>query len=383
MLQQRRRGNELHVTRIAYFVHDLDDAAVARRVSMLVAAGADVQLAGFHRSASPPSQIAGVACQSLGQTADAKLGQRLRSVMTHLANPLAIKAITKNADVIIGRNLEALALGARARSGQRLIYECLDIHRTLTGSSLQHRAIQAIEARLLRDVDLLIVSSPAFLINHFEALLTSRTETLLVENKVFAATPLPMPIAPPPGPPWTIGWFGMLRCEKTLRTLTELASRAKGKVRILIAGKPSAAVFTDFEAAVAASPHCRYMGAYAADDLPRLYSMCHFAWSIDWFEQGLNSSWLLPNRIYEASANECVPIALTAVETGRWLARHNAGVLVRSDTVIDELHALIGALTVHSYAKMRDAIAEIPRTSVVAGIDDCRDLLAAVVGRAS
>lgn len=305
----------------------------------------------------------------------------MKSVAAHLANPNAIKRITKNADIIMARNLEALALGVRARSHQRLIYECLDIHRTLTGTSAAHRTIQAVEARLLRKVDVVMVSSPAFLTNHFNALLTPDTKTLLVENKLYTSGPVTPPNVPPLGPPWTIGWFGMLRCERTFRTLANLALRCEGKVEILIAGKPSTSVFADFEARVSAAPHCRYLGAYTVDDLPQLYGACHFAWSVDWFEEGLNSSWLLPNRIYEASAFGAVPIALDSVETGRWLARHEVGVLIASDRVSGDMESLFETLTIERYAKLRDAIGAMPRSSVIADIDDCRQMLAVIAGQ--
>lgn len=369
--------------RIAYFVHDLNDAAVARRVTMLQAAGAEVTVGGFWRGDRPPTTVAGAPAIDLGHTADAALGQRARAVARHVLRPAAIAAMAARADVVIGRNLEALALAVRARRPQqRLVYECLDIHRTLLGTSPPHRAIQAIEARLLRGVDLLLVSSPAFLREHFASRIRPGTRTLLVENKLLRIdAPKPLQPAAPSGPPWTIGWFGMLRCRRTLALLIDLAARMEGCVEVLIAGKPSPAVFDDFEGVVAAAPHCRFVGAYTAEDLLDLYRQCHFAWTIDYFEEGLNSSWLLPNRLYEASAFGVVPIALASVETGRWLSAHNAGLLLGDDAdVVEQLVARLTALDAMAYDSLRDRVAAIAPSALVAGRDDCEALLAAIAG---
>lgn len=372
-------------TRIAYLVHDLNDAAVARRIAMLRTGGAEVAVAGFRREARVPDSVAGARAIDLGRTADARLAQRAGMVAANLGRPAALIEAVRGADVVIARNLESLALAARARRaapGARLVYECLDIHRSLLGRSVPARAVQWIEGRLLARVDLLIVSSPAFLREYFDRRRPLDAPALLVENKLLALEgPLPVSAAPPPGPPWTIGWFGMLRCRRTFEVLSALARAMAGRVRVLIAGRPSPAEFADFPALVAAAPHCEYAGPFTPDQLPELYARCHFAWAIDWFEEGLNSTWLLPNRLYEASALGVVPIALRTVETGRWLAARGAGVLLDDGDPAPQLRDLFDRLDAPAYARLREAVAAIPREALVATAADCEMLLDAVAGR--
>ena len=368
--------------RIAYVVHDLNDPAVARRVRMLRAGGGEVVVMGFWRGAQAPVAIAGALAIDLGRTADARLAQRALAVMRRLVRPGAMLAAAAGADVVIGRNLEALALAARIRRshpGAPLVYECLDIHRTLLGRSRAHRAIQALEARLLQGIDLLIVSSPAFLRDYFSRRPTLTAPALLVENKVPAIDrPPPAPALAPPGPPWTIGWLGNLRCRRTLTELKALAARHGGRVEILIAGRATEAVFDDFAGEVAAAPYCTYLGPYDAADQPAIYARCHFAWAIDWFEEGLNSTWLLPNRLYEASACAAVPIALRSVETGRWLEARGAGVTIDDLTQLD---GVLEALDTAGYAELRARLDAIPRADLFATQADCDALIAAVQGR--
>jgi succinoglycan biosynthesis protein ExoL len=370
------------MTRIAYFVHDLNDAAVARRCAMLGAGGADVVVAGFSRDAAAPAEIAGCTAINLGQTGDAQLVQRAAAVLRHVARPAAIDRIAAGADVLIGRNLEALALAARARRKlpqARLVYECLDIHRTLLGTGAAALAIQAVEAQLLHHVDQVLVSSPAFAREYFARRPIDPSRVTLVENKLWQpGRNAPAANDAPRGPPWTIGWFGMLRCRRSLAELAGLAARHGGLVEVLIAGKPSPAEFADFEAEVATAPHCRYVGPYRAEDLPALYGQCHFAWAVDWFEEGLNSAWLLPNRLYEASSYGVVPIALAGVETGRWLAAHEAGVRFEGDPVAAPLDAFVTGLDADSYSKLRGQVAAIPLYALTADTGDAQKLVAAL-----
>jgi hypothetical protein len=367
--------------KIAYVVHDLNDAAVARRVRMLRAAGGDPVVLGFRRSETAPGSVEGARAIDLGRTADARLGQRALAVLRNLLCPSTMLKGAEGAGIVIGRNLESLALAARIRRaapGARLIYECLDIHRTLLGTRMVDRAIQAVEHKLLRGIDLLIVSSPAFLREHFARFSALTAPTLLVENKVLdLAGGVPAdPASPPPGPPWTIGWFGNLRCGRTFSVLADLARRHGGAVQILIAGRPSPAEFPDLPGQATAVPHMRFVGPYGADDLRGLYGQCHFAWAIDWFEEGLNSRWLLPNRLYEASSFGVVPIALAGVETGRWLAQRNAGLLLGE--TLAGLDALLAGLEATEYGRMRAAVAAIPRDALIADRRGCTALMRAV-----
>jgi len=368
--------------KIAYVVHDMSDPAVPRRTRMLQAGGADVIVIGFRRTTTAPTSIAGAPAIDLGRTADARLAQRAVAVIRNLVRPKRMLDAATGADVIIGRNLEALALAwriRRANPAARLIYECLDIHRTLLGSGPGARVVQAVEGRLLQAIDLLMVSSPAFVRHYFAKRRTLTAPTLLAENKLLLLDGAPpAPAEPQAGPPWVIGWLGNLRCRRTFTILRDLAARHDGRVQIHIAGRPSPAVFADLEAEAAAAPHVRFTGAYTSADLPGIYAGCHFAWAIDYFEEGLNSRWLLPNRLYEAPSFGTVPIALASVETGRWLAGHGAGLLIDDPADLD---ALLAGLDQPAYASLRGQVSAIPRQAIVAGPADCAVLVAAVAGR--
>lgn len=370
--------------KLLYIVHDLHDSAVLRRVQMLRAAGVELVVAGFRRRDTAPGDLAGAPVIDLGRTQDARFVQRVTAVLRNVALPGRLLAAAKGCDVIIGRNLEALALALRARKAApraRIVYECLDIHRLLLGTSAPAKLLQAIEARMLARVDLVLTSSPAFERDYFRHRPTLHAPVMLIENKLLVLDgEAPEPSDPRAGPPWVIAWFGMLRCARTFDILAALAARYGGRIQVHIAGRPSPAVFEDFEARVAAVPYVHYFGPYAAAELPRLYQPCHFAWAIDYFEEGLNSKWLLPNRLYEATSFGVVPIALRSVETGKWLDAHDAGLTI--DDALERLDAL-ATLSDDAYAALRAEVAALDPSDLIATIKDCRALQDALEGMAA
>jgi hypothetical protein len=376
--------------KLAYFVHDLSDPAVTRRVRMLQAGGADPIVLGFRRVDVAPETIAGAPAIDLGRTYDARLGHRAKATALAALRSGRWREMLAGAQVVMARTLEMLAVAQAAKRSCQLdaalVYECLDIHRLMLGDGLKSRAMRAVEAGLMRRSELLIVSSPAFLDAYFEPRqgVGSRLplQTLLVENKVLelgggqAAQPPPRPPRQP-GPPWRIGWMGAIRCRKSLDILARLAARRPDLVQVTIHGRPAYTEFDDFDAQVAALPNVSFGGAYTAADLPRLYADVHFSWAIDYMEEGLNSSWLLPNRLYESPRYGATPIALAGVQTGRYLADHGFGVRLGDPS---ELEAFLEELTPQAYASLRRRLDAVPQSAFVAGDQDCRALVAALRG---
>lgn len=370
------------VPKILYLVHDLNDAAVGKRIRMMRDGGAEVSLAGFHRGAVPRS-IAGVEPTSLGQTFDGALRQRAVAVLGQVLRPWRLMALARRADAVMARNLEMLLLARIALMGQGaskpLTYECLDIHRSMLGTGPGSRLLRLLEGGLLRRVDRVIVSSPAFAPEYFAPRRTAPVPTL-VENKVYASgVELPSPVAPPLGPAWRIGWFGMIRCRKSLTILSELAEALPGQVQVEIRGRPSAAEFEDFAALIAAMPGVAFLGPYDSADLASHYDGVHFVWGLDFFEAGLNSRWLLPNRLYEGGARNRPVIAQAEVETGRWLAQRGCGVLL--DDVKADLRRFFEGLTVEAYADLIRRCEGVPRSDLTAGVGDSGSLVEHLVSR--
>ena len=372
--------------RVAYFVHDLCDPAVARRVAMLQAGGAEVVAFGFRRAEQAPAEVAGARAVDLGRTYDGRLGQRLGRTAIAAATVERWRGQLVRADVIVARTLEMLAIAEAARVGcrlnARLAYECLDVHRLMLEPGPKGQAMRFVERQLMRRANLLMVSSPAFLSAYFEPVQGLGRDidlpSLLIENRVLDLDGRPpVRMAPPAGPPWRIGWLGAIRCQKSLDALCDLAARRPDLVEVRIAGRPAYTEFRDFDAQVARSRGVSFTGPYAASDLPQLYGGVHFCWAIDFMEEGGNSAFLLPNRLYEGSRHGAVPIALNAVETGRYLAERGFGLPLAD---LGELEGVLEGLTAQDYARLRRQVESQPDAALAAGRAECRALVRALAG---
>jgi succinoglycan biosynthesis protein ExoL len=364
--------------KIAYFVHDLGDAAVHRRVRML-APFTELVLLGFRRSAKPIPAIEGITPIDLGKTADGQFAQRIQAVMRAAAKQRNWLPALAGVTHVMARQLEMLVLAERARRSigpqVPLIFECLDIHRLMLNAGPTGIALRALERRLPGASALLVVSSPTFIDAYFAPWQQIRLPVYLLENKTLRSEldpGWPCDVAQPPiGPPWLIGWFGQIRCRRSLLLLAELTRKLPGLVEVIIRGRVSADVIPDFHEIVAATPGLSFHGPYdRASMLGRIYGEVHFSWAMDFFEAGGNSEWLLPNRLYEGGAFGVVPIALARVETGRWLARRDIG--VRLDEPLDtSLLAFFKTLDKPTYQTLRAAAARVDTHNFVDDLGAC------------
>ena len=343
---------------IVYLVPNTADAAVGRRIDMLHAGGARVRVAGFRRADAPRPDLPVDVYVELGETFDARFAQRIAAVARATTALKARLGGQPVPDVIIARNLEMLVLANRLRAmwhgRPAIVYECLDIHRLLLRDDLVGRSLRGLERRLSRDAVLLLTSSPAFVREYFAPFGQSELPVLLVENKAQAGPRGTNPALRDDNGPVRLGWFGALRCSRSLAALSGLAEAG---VEVVLRGRPALTEFADFHGDVARQTGMSFQGPYRnPNDLPAIYSGVHLSWAIDYFEAGQNSNWLLPNRLYEGCCNGAVPIALAGTETAAFLERHGIGIVL-PDIAPETLRARIGGLDRVALRSLAEAVA--------------------------
>ena len=373
--------------RILYLAHDLDDTAIWRRVDMLRMGGADVSVAGFRRRSGPLPEAA----MELGQTYNGRMMWRALSVLSQRLRLRATFRDLPAPDTILCRNLEMLALAAPLKRTMwphhpvLLVYEVLDIHRLMIGQSFKARTMRAIERRLCRHVDTIIVSSPAFEREHFEAHQQCNARVLLVENKVVTVDP------DPPDPrteghviaddaPLRIGWFGILRCNFSLHCLDALTRARPGRFRVVLRGVPALDEMPEFHSVVESNPDLVFDGPYSyPSDLEGIYGRVDLAWLVDRYDKGQNSDWLLPNRLYESGMNRVPPIALAGTETAHRLSDFGIGLtLDQADeaTVIDAFDRLSPT----ALKRLKSAQNAVPEDVWKTTQTEARELVDAIAG---
>ncbi len=132
----------------------------------------------------------------------------------------------------------------------------------------------------------------------------------------------------PPGPPWVIGMFGVLRCTRSLDILCHVAEQLGDQVRIYLRGILSEPDIPAerMKAICARLPNVIFDGAYVNPrDLPEIYGKIHLIWAADFLDPGGNSEWLLTNRIYEGGLMGAVLLAARGNATGRMVEREGLG----------------------------------------------------------
>lgn len=334
------RDRSPSAAKIAFFGHDAAESTVIKRSKAFAEAGADVTAVMFERPRDGASRRVSGARIPLGRTRDraylARLPRLLIAALIIVRQRRRLAAHT----VFYARNIDMLLLAAFARwlSGAKaaLVYEVLDIQRVFLKSGLKGQTFRWAERRLMAGIDLLVVSSPEFVRRYFNPVQHYFGEVFVLENKISPAadqsrSQRAIQKPRPSGPPWVIGWFGTLRCRRSLKLLCEVAGRLPDHVRIEIRGRPSLEDLrpTEIAAACDAYPNVTYFGPYESpDDLAAIYSRVHFAWAFDGLDRGGNSDWLLPNRMYEGGAFGAVALSSRRIFAGRVIAERGLGIVV-------------------------------------------------------
>lgn len=359
---------------IFYLVPDLSDPATSKRLEMFRLGGAEFSVFGFDRR---PNVQKNFSYTSLGITRDAALFQRVISVMKAMLKLSSLLRSSSESDVIIARNLEMLLIAniimhSSRKRGTKLIYECLDLHRILLEGSFVGKLLRMIENCLLKNVNTIIISSEAFFNEYFSAIHQYDGDVLHVENKILLSTSSTDRIEVRNYEDLCIGYFGMLRCRKSLKILQTIADRSTNLRQIVLAGIPSPAIFPRFREDILPFEKICYSGPYTSKGIAELYGRVDFSWCIDFFEEGLNSKLLLPNRLYESLAFGVIPIAIKGTETGRWLEKRKIG-KVFSNT--DQIEAYFSNLDREEVISLKRDIAHLSKKYYAFSDADCKSLV--------
>jgi succinoglycan biosynthesis protein ExoL len=366
--------------KLIFFGHDSNEPAVRRRIEALSRAGAEVLGMTMRRGPAAPTSWQNV---ELGQTTDQAYAKRIGALVNALPKALKHGHALRAAEIFYARNLDMLALAVAVKtlsgSKARVVYECLDIHRLMTRNDMVGTVMRGAEGFLLRRTSLLTVSAPAFLREYFERRHPGAYRSFLIENR------MPAGRAYPPRPHYpkrrdgltVIGWFGNLRCARSMKLLRALAIQFPDRVRVVMRGYPSRADIPDFDAQVRDLPNFSYGGRYAwPEDLPAVYNEVDVVWAGDFHDPGANSRWLLPNRIYEGGYFAVPPIAPADSETGRWIRARDFGFTL-PEPLEETLPDLIGDLTQDQIARYRDVLLSAPTDSFVQPETEMQALLKA------
>ena len=369
--------------RISYFGHDSSDAAIRKRVRTFEKCGYEVHGFMNKRLDGPDPEWRNV---ELGHTRNGAFIDRIWSVFRGAFRAAKHKQVLADSDLIVARNLDMLATAFLTKRLTGLdtpvAYECLDVHRLLCREDIIGWVTRKFEGTFLKRSRGVLVSSPAFVSNHFERWYPGRYRAFLVENRLSAA--FSQSVARPEksstakvDAPLRLGWVGILRCQRSLDLLVRVAETFGDKVEINLHGRPVEHSVPKFYETIDGYENILLHGAYDAPaDLPGIYGQLDLIWAGDFMEAGLNSKWLLPNRIYEGGYFGVPAIAPADSQTGAWVEQHQAGFVVAEpieQSLTDTVRDLSNDRT--RVERVRNSVLDLPEAAFVEPDDYMADVL--------
>ena len=271
----------------------------------------------------------------LGDTVDRKYIYRLPSLIKGLFRITKHRGVLRAADFIYARNMDLLYLGLLARwisrSRAKLVYEVEDVQEVFFKNTFAGTIFRRLEAWALKRTDLLVSLSPGFIHGYFEPVHNYSGPSFVLENKIQLGDCDETPteagaVWEAQQDRWVIGWFGTLRCQKSMKFLEEIASSLGDRVEIYTRGYPTETGLESYLEIVERHPNWVYEGEYTIpDDLEEIYGRVHFSWCFDFLDEFGNSPLLLPCRMYQGGFYGAVPLVGADTEMERWLNKAGIG----------------------------------------------------------
>jgi succinoglycan biosynthesis protein ExoL len=272
-----------------------------------------------------------------------------------------------------------VVLLARALSGRffRIVYEAHDVHEDLLRPSRVRPLLRWIHRRALKGIDLLIVPSQGSIDQFYRPIADYHGRYALVHNRLSPAEFAGRTLPPGFSGTWIVGFFGGLKCRRTLDLACAVAARLGDRVRFLVAGSNHLGADA-LNSALSAHANVVYLGPYRTQqDIADLYAKVHFGWAFH-FDPPEPAHWALFARLFESGAYGRPLLAAAGGATGEFVTEHGIGKSC-VEPLEDELVALLEQLQPSQYSALTQRIDALD-LSLLVGDSQLAEALA-MVGR--
>lgn len=356
------------VRSIAYFAGDATNPTVRLRIASFLRENIQVTGFTFRREKFHSDFVPFWTNVELGITKDRRYYSRLATILNGLRIMWRHRAQLREMDVFYARLFDsaflAMLMKKLLRLDAKLVYEIEDVHDVFFRKTLRARVMRFLERRILENADLVVLPSPGFAEGYLAPYQNYDRPYFLLENRI-QLDEIPTKDAPPSERAeawkqsrdrWVIGWFGTLRCRKSMALLSEIAERLGDKVLIYTRGFPTETGLEAYMEIVDRHPNWVHEGPYLMpDDLEDLYGRVHFVWCLDFFDENGNSELLLACRMYHGGYFGAVPLFTAQSQMARHLEPHKIGHAV-SDPYVEQVCTLIENMDWEAYQAERASI---------------------------
>lgn len=320
----------------------------------------------------------------LGNTVDRKYWKRVPALLRAAFTLWRNRKTIRQSEFVYCRNFDLLVLGLWAKclcAGKiTLVYEIEDVQEVFFKKNVTGAFFRFVERRILNWVDLVVCMSPGFVTGYLEPVQNYSGPHYILENKL---QPHGMSTEPTEAgavwktvrDKWVIGWFGTLRCPKSMKILEGVAEALGDRVEIYTRGYPTETGLEAYMEIVNRHPNWTYEGEYTIpQDLQQMYGRVHFSWCLDFLDEAGNSPLLLACRMYQGGYFGAVPLVVKGWEMDRWLREKRVGFAI-SEPYAESIVELLTSLDWTGYEAQRDRMMEIRDDAFLEDGSDTRGML--------
>lgn len=299
----------------------------AKRVAMMQSQGAEVRCLAFdrpyHKGRQPSCPVDTLGSVPHGRYV-ARFGVFFRSIVK-------IRKSIRHADVTYCFGLDMLLLCwvSALFTSSKLVLELGDLRYIQTADGLKSTLFRFFDRWLVKKASYVVFTARGYYENYYYDWLRVRLDCMIIENKLdIESAPTNLQLSESSGSPIVIGYFGLLRCDWSIRTLIDLADHHRGSLEVLIAGYWM--LPHDLKKEVQSRPNITLLGEYRSpQDLPDLYGRADLVWACyaPIKTDDLKYKWARTNRFYEACAYRKPLIVRQGSGDSETVASHSIGLV--------------------------------------------------------
>ncbi len=325
-----------------------------RRVEIINKLVDHIQVYAFERKGSYPGKKIDFKINTLGEITHVSYLKRLVLIVKSIN---IIRSAVRKTDVIYTFGLDMLLLGwiskqLSFRNNAQLIYEVGDIREILIGNAPINNIARCFEKFLLKYVSVLVTTSEAFYTEYF--LKQQNAKSLryhVIENKLdtdIMSAARSQEIKGKDNNEFTIGYFGVLRCARTLEILKLLAQKGKGKIKIYLRGLPGIKTQKEYNQLDSTEGVVNEGQYVVPDDLSAMYNSVDMVWASYPYhgkEVG-NWCWAKTIRFYESCYFKKPVFVQTETEDCKTVEQYGIGIcldLEKIEKTVDYILSLSDA----------------------------------------
>lgn len=349
--------------KVLFLQSNIDDAHQLRLRRQLVRSGHEVVACGFRRPYYRGKPVEGRPI-SLGHLGHSSVVARVPTLLSAIQRVRRL-SIGCSAIFVFGSDMHALGYIATIGRAGLAIREVADIPKLLSGAGWKGRLARSLERWSLRRLDTLIVTSEAFLSEYYYPTFGDRSvpRAFVLENKV--DTKLDGPRLPASklveSRPVRIGYFGLLRCARSIEVLIALAARFPDRFSVQMRGYN----FIDYPIQDRCSglQNVAYTREFRnPEDLRAAYNSCDVVWSCYPYDpSNVNARMARTNRFYEACYFRRPQICQTGTIDAVKVTAYGIGVAVDLESV-DQAVQQVSTIARSDWRSMASRIELLPES---------------------